>query len=317
MCMNSRLLAVCLVVLGVGAAGAAELEILNVYDAFGSAPGTRQHFGFSAVVRYGETTILFDAGSDADIFAANLKALGVDPKEIDVAVASHNHADHISGFDYLLEVNPDVHLFLPHDFALGAPVPLGLAGRDPSAVEALPKEQLYFGGDFDGFTLITSGRFRGPNVEFVREPKEVAPGVHLVPTQSELLGTFSRYPPHGDDPTLSSMPELSVAIETEKGDVLLVGCSHASVEVILRGAMAQSGRPVRLLAGGYHLLPYDSEQITGLSKRLRTEHKVAQVAPAHCTGHLAFKLLRDAYGDDYRFFGLGQKLELGDAEPGR
>jgi 7,8-dihydropterin-6-yl-methyl-4-(beta-D-ribofuranosyl)aminobenzene 5'-phosphate synthase len=39
---------------------------------------------------------------------------------------------------------------------------------------------------------------------------------------------------------------------------------------------------------------------------------VAQVAPAHCTGHLAFKLLRDAFGGDYRFFGLGQTISLTD-----
>jgi 7,8-dihydropterin-6-yl-methyl-4-(beta-D-ribofuranosyl)aminobenzene 5'-phosphate synthase len=67
-----------------------------------------------------------------------------------------------------------------------------------------------------------------------------------------------------------------------------------------------------LLAGGYHLIPYDGEYISALTRRLREEHGVAQVAPAHCTGHLAFKLLKEAYGDDYRFFGLGQKIALTD-----
>jgi 7,8-dihydropterin-6-yl-methyl-4-(beta-D-ribofuranosyl)aminobenzene 5'-phosphate synthase len=294
---------------------AADVEILNVYDAFGSAKGTKQHFGFSAVVKRGGLTILFDAGADADIFASNLKALGVDPREIDIAVASHNHADHVSGFDHLLEMNPDVRLYLPHDFALGAPVQLRLAGTDPAAVADLPPEQVYYGGDFETHTLITSGRFRGENVEFVREAKEIAPGVHLVPTQSKLLGTFSRYPPNEKDPSLGPMPELSLSVETDSGDLLLVGCSHASVEVILKDARERSGRPIRLLAGGYHLLPYDGEYISALTRRLREEHEVAQVAPAHCTGHLAFKLLREAYGDDYRFFGLGQKIALTDEVP--
>ncbi len=291
---------------------AAEVEILNVYDAFGSAKGTKQHFGFSAVVRHGDLTILFDAGADADIFASNLKALGVDPKEIDIAVASHNHADHISGFDHLLKVNPNVRLYLPHDFALGAPVKLNLVGTDPAVVADLPPEQVYFGGAFEAFTLSTSGRFRGSNVEYVREGKEIAPGIHLVPTQSKLLGTFSRYPPNEDDPSLGPMPELSLSIETADGDLLLVGCSHASVEVIVKENRKRFGRPIRLLAGGYHLLPYEAEQISALGRRLREEHGVAQVAPAHCTGHLAFKLLREAFGEDYRFFGLGQKIALTD-----
>ena len=101
--MLPRLLVASLMLCMVVPAVAAEVEILNVYDAFGSAKGTKQHFGFSAVVKHGELTILFDSGADADIFATNLKALGVDPREIDIAVASHNHADHISGFDHLLE----------------------------------------------------------------------------------------------------------------------------------------------------------------------------------------------------------------------
>ncbi len=313
--MLSRLLVALLVLGMVVPAVAAEVEILNVYDAFGSAEGTKQHFGFSAVVRYGDLTILFDAGSDADIFASNLKALGVDPKEIDIAVASHNHADHISGFDHLLKVNPNVRLYLPHDFALGAPVKLNLAGTDPAVVADLPPEQVYFGGAFEAFTLTTSGRFHGANVEYIREGREIAPGVHLVPTKSKLLGTFSRYPPNEKDPSLGPMPELSLSVEMDSGDVLLVGCSHASVEVILKDARERFGRPIRLLAGGYHLLPYDGEYISALTRRLQEEHDVAQVAPAHCTGHLAFKLLREAYGDDYRFFGLGQKIALTDEAP--
>jgi 7,8-dihydropterin-6-yl-methyl-4-(beta-D-ribofuranosyl)aminobenzene 5'-phosphate synthase len=296
---------------------AAEVEILNVYDAFGSAKGAKQHFGFSAVVKQGDLTILFDSGADAELFASNLKALGVDPKEIDIAVASHNHADHVSGFDHLLEVNPDVRLYLPYDFALGAPVRMSLAGTDPAVVEDLPPEQVYFGGDFEASAVTTSGRFRGANVEYVHEGKEIAPGVHLVPTRSQLLGTFSRYPPYDEDPALRPMPELSLSVETGSGDVLLVGCSHASVEVIVKDARERFDRPIRLLAGGYHLIPYDGEYISGLSRRLREEHHVAQVAPAHCTGHLAFKLLRDAYGDDYRFFGLGQKITLSDEVPSK
>jgi 7,8-dihydropterin-6-yl-methyl-4-(beta-D-ribofuranosyl)aminobenzene 5'-phosphate synthase len=175
--MHPRLLVTLLVLSMAVPVVAAEAELLNVYDAFGSANGAKQHFGFSAVVKRGELTILFDSGADADIFASNLKALGVDPREIDIAVASHNHADHISGFDYLLEVNPGVRLYLPHDFVLGAPVQMSLVGTDPAVIADLPPEQVYYGGDFEARVLTTSGRFHGANVEFVREGKEIAPGV--------------------------------------------------------------------------------------------------------------------------------------------
>ena len=97
-------------------------SILNLYDAFGyQKRGTILDWGFSAFVRYNGKTILFDTGNSADGFEHNVKALGVDLKEVDIAVLSHRHYDHISGFDYMLKVKPQVKAYLPADEALGAP----------------------------------------------------------------------------------------------------------------------------------------------------------------------------------------------------
>ena len=35
-----------------------------------------------------------------------------------------------------------------------------------------------------------------------------------------------------------------------------------------------------------------------------------RIAPAHCTGHLAFKILKDMYGEDYVFAGLGERTKI-------
>jgi len=283
---------------------APELQITNLYDAFGAKGPATRDFGFSALIRYGDLTILFDAGADADTFAHNLKVLGIEPRSIDIAVASHNHHDHISGFDHLLAVHPEVKLYLPHDFALGGPIGFKFTGREPEVVAELPVEQRYFGGQEPPTHIRTSGRFWDAQVEFVGSPTEIAPGVHLVPTRSELLGTFSRYPPHEGEPRLQPMPELSLSLATPEGQVLIVGCSHAGVETIVAAARRQVGGPVHTLAGGYHLLPYDRAQVSAVARRLRAAG-VKQVAPSHCSGHLAFHILRETYGDDYRFFGLG------------
>jgi 7,8-dihydropterin-6-yl-methyl-4-(beta-D-ribofuranosyl)aminobenzene 5'-phosphate synthase len=37
---------------------------------------------------------------------------------------------------------------------------------------------------------------------------------------------------------------------------------------------------------------------------------VEAVAPAHCTGHLAFSIFHKVFGDQYRFFGLGETLRF-------
>ena len=78
--------------------GAGQNSILNLYDAFGyQKHGTILDWGFSALVRYNGKTILFDTGNNADHFEHNVKALGVDLNQVDIAVLSHRHVDHISG----------------------------------------------------------------------------------------------------------------------------------------------------------------------------------------------------------------------------
>jgi competence protein ComEC len=61
--------------------------------------------GDAAVVRGpDEATILIDAGPEPDQVAAELAALGV--RRIDLAVASHGHADHVEGFPAVLARHP-------------------------------------------------------------------------------------------------------------------------------------------------------------------------------------------------------------------
>jgi len=83
-------------------------RVTILYDAFGKSPSLTKDFGFAALVEYGGKRILFDTGNNAKIFEHNVRALGVDLRNIDFVVISHRHADHTSGITYLLTVNPKV-----------------------------------------------------------------------------------------------------------------------------------------------------------------------------------------------------------------
>lgn len=296
-----------------------EVTILNLYDSFGKeTPGTGQDFGFSALITYAGKTILFDSGANADLFKKNVLALGVDLKKVDFAIASHDHFDHVNGFDWLLEVNPKVKIYYPNDRWAGAPTTFDLAGRNPDIAKQLPSEQQYFAGKKAGVVpLASSGRFWKANVEWVTESKEIAPGITLVATTSTLMGHYTKYPGTITDPNADpiyedkyeGLPELSLSLKTSKGEVLVVGCSHSSVDLIAITAKNAVKRDLYALVGGLHLIPYDATFINGQIKRIRETYGIKKIAPGHCTGHLAFKLLRDAYGADYQLAGLGSKLE--------
>jgi 7,8-dihydropterin-6-yl-methyl-4-(beta-D-ribofuranosyl)aminobenzene 5'-phosphate synthase len=289
--------------------------IINLYDAFGpDTEGLTQDFGFSALVHYNGTTILFDSGTNADVLRANADALGVDLAEVDLAVASHAHFDHINGFDYLLEVNPDVKLYFPADVFWGWNVEFDVSGAEPDAAAALPAEQRYFGGAKEGFRFRQSGRFWGADVEYVADHTEIGPGMTLITTRSPYVGYFTRYPSLGGLEGLTEaeggvktigLPELSLNLETPDGDVLLVGCSHSQVETIVRSTRERLDRPIGLVFGGYHMLPYSADEIRQVATRMRGELGVAGVAPTHCSGHAAFKVFREVFGKRYRMAGLG------------
>src|SRR5262245_50070517 len=76
-------------------------QITVLYDAFGKTSTMKKDWGFSALIEYGGKRILFDTGNNADIFAHNVEAKGIDLRQLDFAIVSHRHGDHTSGLNHL------------------------------------------------------------------------------------------------------------------------------------------------------------------------------------------------------------------------
>lgn len=288
--------------------------LTNAYDAFGKEnKELKRDFGFSTVIEYKGKMILFDSGTDARVFERNLRSLKIDLSKIDIAVVSHGHYDHIGGFDYLLSVNSKVKIYAPADFfSLGAPIKFPFRETEPDAAKTLPKEMQYFGGEsvIDGMVTVPTGKFWKSNVEFVTEAKEILPGVTIIPTTSKLMGTYIKYPPFEENPQFIGMPELSLALATDKGEIVISGCSHSTIETIIQETRKVRKGKIYLALGGFHLIPYKREYIDALARRMKNEYEVESVAPAHCTGHLGFSIFKQVFGEKYRFFGLGERLGL-------
>lgn len=319
---KSTIVKIAIVILMAMATPVRAWKMENLYDAFGpNQQGLQKDFGFSALIRFEGMTILFDAGTNADILAQNAEALGVDLREVDFAVASHAHTDHIGGFDYLLRINPDVKIYFPSDFfGAGGPLEFNIAGQEPEVSAELPPEQRYFDGTQTKAILKSNGRFYKA-VEYVDTSMAVAPGVNLIGTSSPYIGYFTKYPgvdlegkpkPDTGGAQFLELPELSLALSTGEGVVLVVGCSHSTVGAIVEETERVLDERVDMVVGGYHLLPYDRATIEGIATRLKDELGVRRVAPAHCTGHLGFKIFRDIYQTNYQIFGVG--TTIGDDE---
>ncbi len=284
--------ALVVVVLFTGAAVAQPPSRITIlYDSFGNDPKLTLDWGYAALIEYGGKRILFDTGNNAAIFEHNAKTLGIDLTKLDFVVISHRHADHTSGLTYLLKVNPKVKVYVPDEpwglFARG--VPNSFYRQDPD----LPAEQRYYNGHPPEY-LEAGTPWPGGNFTGVPKLTEVLPGFFIVPGVSTTPGTLE-------------LKELSLAIKTPKGVVLVVGCSHPGVENIVKAATTIEPK-VNVVYGGLHHIQADETEVARLAQALQGE--VERVAPGHCTGEPEFKALRKAFGDRYVYAGLGTVHQL-------
>lgn len=271
-------------------------HITILYDAFGRPSRMTKDWGYSAILEHGGRRILFDTGNDPDIFARNAEVAGAHLERLDFVVVSHRHLDHTAGIAYLLRVNPEVRIYVPGESfgVFGSALPSsfyrkqGTLPRDMRYYDGRPADTLRFG------TAWQHGRFVP-----VDSTVEVAPGVHIISLVSDTRGT-------------RELRELSLAVETARGLLLVVGCSHPGIERIVEAARRIEPR-VYGVFGGFHLPAAPDAEVERIATALHETHRVERVAPGHCTGEPAFYHFRQRWGDKYTYAGLGSVTPV----PGR
>jgi 7,8-dihydropterin-6-yl-methyl-4-(beta-D-ribofuranosyl)aminobenzene 5'-phosphate synthase len=276
------------------AAAPAQPAVTVLYDAFGDPGPLRKDWGFAALVEVDGRRILFDTGNDAGVFAHNVRAAGIDLSTIDTVVVSHRHADHMAGLAVVLEANPDVVVHAPQEgFGIyGSSLPSSFYRKAPS----LPARQRYFDGE-PPETLKFGSAWPGANLVPHAATTEIAPGVWAIVTVSDVPGT-------------RELRELSLAVRTDAGLLLVVGCSHPGLPVIVAEA-AKIDPDIHLVIGGFHYVNADDAAIADVVATL-APYDLDFIAPGHCTGEATFAALQEAYGQRYLFAGLGARLVLGE-----
>jgi 7,8-dihydropterin-6-yl-methyl-4-(beta-D-ribofuranosyl)aminobenzene 5'-phosphate synthase len=269
-------------------------RITVLFDAFGTDAAMTKDWGYAALIEIGGKRILFDTGSDPSILAKNVRAKGVDLTKLDFVILSHRHSDHIGGAPLLRTLNPQVRIYAPKESfgVFGSDLPGSFYRKD----EALPTKMRYYDGA-PPQTLKFGSVFPDANIHLIDKTTEIAPGVTVIALVSDAPGT-------------RELKELSLALDTPAGLVLIVGCSHPGIEAILAEA-SKIDPHVHFIAGGLHLVVANDSVVEKATSALHDTYKVDYIAPGHCTGEPAFAALRKSFGDRYIYAGAGTTLSLG------
>lgn len=229
--------------------------------------------GLSFMVETEKVKILFDcsAGSAA---RKNAEKMHVSLKDVDYVVLSHSHYDHAGGY-------PDM-----MDHGVLAPLVTGPQFfEEKYACEG--GKYAYLGCGFGEELLSEKG------IEH-----RICEGLETLNKGCYVVGGFKRFYEFEKAPSrfvrqtkegmvTDAFPdEVCLVLESKKGLVMIVGCSHPGILNMIESVRERFGQPVYAVFGGSHLVEADEERLLE-TMRILKDMGIAIVGFNHCTGDTA------------------------------
>ena len=107
----------------------------------------------------------------------------------------------------------------------------------------------------------------------------------------------------------TTIQEQALVIRTTQGLVVITGCAHPGVVAMVKKAKEMLEGQVALVMGGFHLSGTDPARIGEIVADFKALG-VEKVAPCHCSGDVARRVFKEAYGDHFIPAGVGMRLEI-------
>lgn len=230
--------------------------------------------------------ILFDTGQSA-AFLENARQLRIDLRDLEYVVLSHGHYDHSGGLRDLLKVARHFELLMGPGFFNEK------YGLRNDAYD-------YLGNNFDEQFLIE----QGVAYRFVDQSlTELVPGVYVMTGFSrvhpdEVINPRFKILKNGVMQPDSFADEVLLAVDSEKGLIVLLGCSHPGMKNMLDAVVHAIQRPLYGILGGTHLVEASDESLE-LSLDYLRKKQIQAIGVSHCTGQTAMDRLASS---DMRYF---------------
>lgn len=268
-------------------------------------PFAEHGLSFLVTVFAGEQrhSLLFDTGSTVNGLVHNLRAMGVNPREIETIVFSHGHFDHTMGLSSLVqELSPLPPLMVHPDCWLKRRV--AVPGQQPRELPTTSRERV----GAAGFELIEQ-----------RQPSLLFEGALLVTGEIERTTPFEQgFPIHQalrdgvwvPDPLILDDQALVVNVRG-RGLAVITGCGHAGVvNTVLHARNITGIERVYAVIGGFHLATSPLETVVWPTIEALAGFAPEVIVPAHCTGWRATHAIAAAFPDAFVQGSVGTRYVL-------
>jgi 7,8-dihydropterin-6-yl-methyl-4-(beta-D-ribofuranosyl)aminobenzene 5'-phosphate synthase len=103
--------------------------------------------------------------------------------------------------------------------------------------------------------------------------------------------------------------EIVLAVKTEKGLVVILGCSHVGVINILKTIIKRTGMHIYAVVGGSHLIEADELRLKNTINFLK-ENDIQVLRLSHCTGENAIRELEYEFGNKFVYNNTGNVIDI-------
>ena len=269
--------------------GKAELEILILVENKVYSSNLIAEHGLSFYLKYKGKKYLFDTGQGLAIIN-NARELNVDFNKLDGVFLSHGHYDHTGGLQKVLEVNPDLKVY-----------------GHPDIFRPMYSRRENYYKDV-GFSM---KREDIANFIPISKMTEIYSGIWLT---GEIPGKIKPYSKFKTG-SLSQLKDdyfkddQSLVIETKKGLVVVLGCSHAGVINILKYINKKFADNIFAVIGGMHLKDMKKEKVEDIIDYL-SDLDLKLLSPLHCTGIEVACQMQNRLGAKVKRASIGEKFVI-------
>lgn len=254
--------------------------------------------GFAAFVEYGDKVFLFDTGQGKGLLN-NSRFLGKDLSSIEFLYLSHGHYDHTLGIPDLLSIKSPITIYAHPDIFKDR---VWIINNKKKFI-GMPFKRGYLEGLGAEFSLskeffeIDKGIYSSGEIIRKTPFEKIDEGMKLIDDNNNLV----------DDKILD---DYSLAVNTSKGLVIILGCAHAGIINIINHFVEKTGtNEIYAVLGGTHLGFASDQQIEETIKAVE-KYNIKKLGASHCTSLEVAAKLYNKLKDRFFFASVGGTLEI-------